>query len=93
MSENKITHLDLLFDAFYMTYKNQDIEEAEKCKNHIFDALISKGKNVYEIYKGKASVEVLSFNSFMANFSSTPNPFSSHLENIRLSNRSLFDTV
>jgi hypothetical protein len=91
--KTQITHLDLLFDAFYSTHIDQDLEKAQECKKHIFDALTSKGKRVYEIYNGKASLEVLSFNSFIANFSSFPNPFSSHLENIRFGNRSLFDTV
>jgi hypothetical protein len=89
----QVTHLDLLFDAFYSAHINQDLEKAEECKKHIFNALISKGKGVYEIYNGKASVEVLSFNSFISNFSSFPNPFLSNLENIRLGNRGLFDTV
>lgn len=90
---NNITHLDLLFDAFYLAHNNQNIVEAQEYKKHIFDALISKGKNVYEILNDKPSIEVISFNGFLDNFSTSPNAFKSNLENIRLGNRFLFDTV
>lgn len=87
---NKITKLDTLFDDFYSAHQKQDLTLALVKKDEIFNALISKGKKVHEIYNGKKSLEKMAFDGFMKNFETNPNPFSFKVENIRLGNRILF---